>query len=105
MEWQIILKNKNQLNPKKLSLIEIDKLYRLLRPYLNDDYLEIARQMIYTERSDFYSAINTLCKVTDPKYDKQDYVILLATFRVGLEMNQFANYVSLISEMSNGRPK
>lgn len=101
--WQTTLKNKNQLIPKKLSLIEIDRLYRLLRPYLNDDYLEIARQMIYTERSDFYSAINTLCKVT--KYDKKDFVLLLETFHVGLEMNEFSKYVSLISEMSNGRPK
>ena len=99
------MKNKNQLIPKKLSLTEIDKLYRLLRPYLNDDYLEIARQMLYTDKSDFYSAINTLCKVTNLDYDKQDYFLLLFIFHSGLEINCFRQYQKMLLEMSSGSPK
>lgn len=99
------MKSKNQLIPKKLSLIEIDKLYRLLRPYLNDDYLEIARQMIYTERDDFYSAINTLCKLENPEYDEKDYFNLFLVFHTGLELNKFDQYKSLIMEMQSGSPK
>lgn len=99
------MKNKNQIVPKKLSLIEMGKLYSLLRPYLNDDYLEIARQMIYTERDDFYSAINTLCKLTNPDYDKQDFTKLLLIFKYGLLLNRFQVYSSLVLEMSSGSTK
>jgi len=93
------------MKPKKLSLIEMQKLYRLLKPYLHDDYLEIARQILYTDKEGFYIAINTLCKLDKPKYNRRDFLSLISVFRNGLIINEFSLYAHLVSEMSIGRPK
>lgn len=73
-------------------------LYKILRPYLADNNLEVVRNVLYNDLDGFYFAINTLCKRKD--YDPKNFSGLIIVFTLGLEINQFQNYRNIINAVT-----
>lgn len=104
-EWKQSLR-RNKLNPHKLTIKEIDVLYRIIRPYLVDGgYIDLIRSIILSNKQDFYRVVNTLCKVTNQDYDNQDYYTLIDVVFRGMKMNNLSLYVSLMRRVKNGSSK
>lgn len=93
-----------KLLPKKLNLVEIERVYRILRPYLDPDYLEICKRVVYNDREAFDIVINILCGISK-NGNVRDWSYLVWVFIKGLELNNFNRYVSLMEKLRDGSSK